>query len=365
MRIRLKEEEALFLGLTPKDKNECRNPRYSLNKDQFEKIELYRSTKAIKVQAQNIGIDSNDVKHGWFKNDEVSFFFTNPSYKSKYREDFEKKLIELISSRSPKYPDIKRKRQKKSNLLIINPADVHIGKLASAFETGDEYSSEIAINRVHEGVDGIIDKSIGFNIDKIILVGGNDILHVDTPRATTTSGTFQNTDDMWYNNFLKAFNLYVEVIEKLLVLSDVHFIFCPSNHDYQSGFFLCQSVSQYFRNNKNITFDVSIQHRKYYKYGFNLIGFTHGDGGKQQDLPLAMAHESKDWSKCKHRYIYIHHIHHKTSKDYQGVNVESMRSPSGTDSWHHRNIYCNNIKAIEGFVHDKDHGRIASLNHIF
>jgi hypothetical protein len=27
----------------------------------------------------------------------------------------------------------------------------------------------------------------------------------------------------------------------------------------------------------------------------------------------------------KHRYVYTHHVHHKTSKDYQGVTVESLK----------------------------------------
>jgi hypothetical protein len=53
------------------------------------------------------------------------------------------------------------------------------------------------------------------------------------------------------------------------------------------------------------------------------------------------------------------------SKDYQGVTVESLRSPSGTDSWHHRNAYQYAPKAIEGFLHHKKHGQIARLSHIF
>jgi hypothetical protein len=46
---------------------------------------------------------------------------------------------------------------------------------------------------------------------------------------------------------------------------------------------------------------------------------------KQMDLPLLMAVEfSKEWASTKHRYIYTHHVHHKTSKDYAGITVESL-----------------------------------------
>ena len=253
-----------------------------------------------------------------------------------------------------------------SEKTILDPADVHIGKLATAFESGEDYNSQIAVQRVKDGVQGILDKTAGFKIDQIIFVAGNDILHIDTPKRTTTSGTSQDTDGMWYENFLVAKRLYVEVIDQLLQVADVHFMFNPSNHDYQSGFFLSDSIRSWYKDCKNITFDVSIAHRKYYKYHSNLIGTSHGDGAKQQDLPLLIAQEAReDWAQVKHKYVYIHHIHHKMSKDYIGVTVEALRSPSGTDSWHHRKGYQHAPKAVEGFVHDKEHGQIARITHLF
>jgi len=74
---------------------------------------------------------------------------------------------------------------------------------------------------------------------------------------------------------------------------------------------------------------------------------------------------SKEWAETKHRYIYTHHVHHKTSKDYAGITIESLRSPSGTDSWHHRNGYQHAPKAVEGFLHCKENGQIARITHIF
>ena len=90
-----------------------------------------------------------------------------------------------------------------------------------------------------------------------------------------------------------------------------------------------------------------------------------GDGAKTNDLGALMAHESKDWTKCINRYFYTHHIHHKTSKDFIGVTVESLRSPSGTDSWHDRNGYKGVPKAVEGFLHHKVFGQVARITHIF
>lgn len=274
-------------------------------------------------------------------------------------------LLEDIKSYSPKYNTYKRQEYSDGHLLVVDPADIHIGKLCNAFETGETYNNQIAVQRVMGGVDGILNKVSSFNIDKILFVIGNDILHIDNPKRTTTSGTPQDTDGMWHTNFLIAKQLYVDIIEKLMCVADVEVVFNPSNHDYTNGFFLAQLIETHFRNSNNVKFDCTISHRKYFTYGQNLIGTTHGDGAKQQDLPLLMANESKDWINCKHKYFYIHHFHHKISKDYMSVCVESLRTPSGTDSWHHRNGYQHSPKAVEGFIHDKNNGQIARITHLF
>ena len=330
-----------------------------------EMVDTVKELNAIYQESLSIGVPVNDIKHGWLKNDRSSMFFTNPLYKKKEEDKFYNELVNDLKNYSPVFPEIKRTPSKDGHLLVIDPADVHIGKLARAFETGDEYNSKIAVLRVLDGVQGILDKTSGFNIDQILFVGGNDILHIDTPKRTTTSGTPQDTDGMWYDNFLIAKQLYIDVLSMLLPVANVHFVFNPSNHDYTNGFFLADVIQTYFRNCENITFDCSIAHRKYYKYYNNLIGTTHGDGAKQGDLPLLMAHESKDWSETKHRYIYTHHVHHKTAKDHIGVTIESLRSPSASDSWHSRNGYTGVPKAIEGFLHHKEFGQISRITHIF
>lgn len=330
-----------------------------------EMVDTVKELNAIYQESKKLGLDVEDVKHGWLKTQDASMFFTNPLYKKKEEDGFYNELIEDLQSFSPSFPVIKRTPSKEGHLLVISPADVHVGKLAMAFETGDEYNVNIAVERVLKGVQGILDKTSGFNIDQIVFVAGNDILHTDNPKRMTTSGTPQDTDGMWYSNFLVAKQLYVDVLMMLMPVADVHFTFNPSNHDYTNGFFLADVIKTWFRNCDNITFDCSISHRKYYKYHNNLIGTTHGDGAKQGDLPLLMAHESKEWSTCKHRYIYTHHVHHKTAKDHIGVTIESLRSPSASDSWHHRNGYTGVPKAIEGFIHHKEFGQVARLTHIF
>lgn len=339
--------------------------RPRLTEEEYEVIKSFRGrNKGLSEECDTVGIDIKDVKHYWYKGEHYSINAKGAG--SLTYAELKDDIVKEMKEYAPNYPNIYYPLIKEGHLLLISPADVHIGKLCSAFETGEDYDAQIAVQRIRDGVHGILHKAQGFNIDRILLVIGNDILHVDTPKSTTTSGTFQDSHLMWYDAFRMAKGIYVEIIETLMQIAPVTVHYNPSNHDYSHGFFLADTISSWFANCKAVTFDVSIAHRKYFKYGANLIGSSHGDGAKIQDLPLLMAHEAKkEWSETEHRYFYTHHIHHKMSKDYLGVCVESLRSPSGTDSWHHRNGYQFAPKAVEGFIHNKEHGQIARITNIF
>lgn len=342
--------------------------RFRLKTDEIEILMQYRG---IKNATDEAGVDDKDVKHGWLKTKEASLFFKNPNFKQEELNEIQRikdECIKQVKEHAPKYEifaPIKYGIDTEAHLLVIDIADLHIGKLSTAFETGEEYNVQIAVKRAKDGLQGILNKAKGFYIDKVLFVAGNDILHTDNTRRTTTSGTPQDTDGMWYDNFLMAKNLYIELLEKLLSFADVEVVYNPSNHDYTHGFFLMQLIEAHFKNS-SIRFNVDLKHRKAFRYGSNLIGTTHGDGAKIENLPLLLATEFPIlWSKTKHRYIYSHHVHHKTSKDFIGVTFETLRSPSGSDSWHHKNGYTGVPKAVEGFIHHKEFGQIARLTHIF
>jgi len=313
------------------------------------------------------GIDPRSVRQYWDKDKRYSI-----QVRPEHVDEFAvfNAILEDIKEYSPKFDTFKRKKVKDPHCLIIDPADIHVGKLATEYETGTRYDIAKAVSQVDEGVEGIINKSFGFNIDKVIFVIGNDCLHIDNARRTTTSGTPQDTDGMWYDAFLAAKAMYVRAIERLLPYSDVTVIFNPSNHDYVTGFMLAQTIEAYFRWSKNVTFDTSISHRKYTQYGVNMIATSHGDGAKLEQTPLLMATENPQmWNDCPMRYIYLHHIHHKqthkfmSGKDYIGVTAEFLRTPSPSDSWHHRNGYVGAKKAIEGFIHSFTEGQVCRLTH--
>ena len=215
-------------------------------------------------------------------------------------------------------------------------------------------------------------------------------MHVDSPNNTTTSGTRQDVSMMWFDAFVEARRFYVEVLEYLVQIAPVHFVFTPSNHDYMSGFHLSQNIEAWFNKCGDITFDVSPAHRKYVQFGNSLIGLTHGDGAKEAELPDLMKIEAKEaYASSDFCYWYTHHIHHKDKSNYKGkqkvqlekdyrdvkvinsgkslakiknrTHVEYLRSANGTDSWHHVKGFQHTQNGIECFVHGLKEGQIGSF----
>jgi hypothetical protein len=118
--------------------------------------------------------------------------------------------------------------------------------------------------------------------------------------------------------------------------------------------------------NSSIRFNVDLKHRKAFKYGNNLIGTTHGDGAKIENLPLLLSHRVSNSLERNKTPVYLFAPrHHKTSKDFIGCTFETLRSPSSSDSWHKKNGYCGVPRAVEGYIHHKEFGQIARLTHIF
>jgi len=340
------------------------NPRFRLKPDEADIIIQYRRAK---YECEQEGLDPETLHSGWIKNKNASLYFKQPKKEEQDLKKLCEDLIKDLKQYSPQYTKIKHQKKAEGHLFFCCPSDLHIGKLCKSFVSGSEYNSQIAVLRALEGVRGCIEKAKGFNIDEVVFLLSGDLLHVDSLKNTTTAGTPQDTDGLFSDNFLLAKRLMVEIIEMLMQLANVKILFTAGNHDHVTGFLMAQVLQAHFRLSKNVSFDIDLTMRKYHKYHNNLIGSCHGDRIKWDLLPMLMADECKDWSSTKYRYMFTQHVHHKISnKDFIGCSIESLRSPSEADAWHHKSGYqSSNNKAIESFIFHKQFGQVARITHLF
>lgn len=281
------------------------------------------------------------------------------------------------------------------HLLVIDVADLHIGKLCVAAETGHHYDRAEAVRRGIEGTRALLEKAQRHGVAHILFVLGNDVIHVDNPRGQTTSGTPQDTDGTLAVMWDDAFAFYVACIDLCREVAPVSLIYCPSNHDWFAGFALARGIGAWYRDCPEVSasaYNTSHRHRKYFRFGGNLMGFTHADGAKESDLPSLMMDEAADHiGPARRRYWYLHHLHHKirrkgagsqrrqVEKDLVGMTIladtaglapteapviEYVRSPSAPDGWHDRNGYVN-LQAVECFLHHAHAGQVARFTEWF
>jgi len=246
---------------------------------------------SLQAECKSKGIDMSTVAQVWHKSENFSIKTKHNQGSQTSYEDVRKETVKEMNKYSPKYPKIKRRFQNDQHLLLIDCSDIHINKLALLEETGEIYNSDIAVKRTLKGVRGLLEKSNGFEIEKILFVVGNDILNTDGSTRVTTKGTPQDTDLAWWQAFRVARQLYVKCIEMCMQVADVDVLHCPSNHDEAVGFFLADTLASWFRKSKNVDFFIGPSYRKYYQYHSNMLGLSHGDKGKMSDLPIVMAQE--------------------------------------------------------------------------
>ena len=118
------------------------NKRLRLSAEEIEIVEAWRERghlPELLEQCQASGIPLKDVKHYWHKSEKFSIFAKNEPLSL---EAMFAPILEELQTYSPKFDTIKRSKVTDPHCLIIDPADVHVGKYAAQSETGGSYDIE-------------------------------------------------------------------------------------------------------------------------------------------------------------------------------------------------------------------------------
>jgi hypothetical protein len=246
--------------------------------------------------------------------------------------------------------------------------DAHMGKYAWSEETGEDFDSDIARERVRLAVGDLLEQSAPYRCEETILPIGNDLLHTDNVQGTTTMGTPQDRDTRYQLMFRRTRQLISWLIETCAEHTAVRCVIIPGNHDSLSAWTLGEVLAAEYANDPRVTFDGTPRKRKYVQYGKNLIGYAHGHNEPHKRLPEIMAAEVPDlWAATTTREFHLGHFHRSKVtqpiyvEDYAGCTVRVLRSLSGTDAWHSAMGYIGIPKGAECFIWKKSGGLRANL----
>ena len=242
-------------------------------------------------------------------------------------KEIKEEIIESLEKYSPK---VEKKYESVNDPIVyeVSLPDIHYGKIDG--QTLDE-AEEAYMHTIKD----LMIKASGLNIDRILLPVGNDGMNSEGYSRATTKGTSQQDSAGWQETFVGYCNLMVRAINFLARTAPVDVIVIQGNHDYERMFYSGEFLRAFFLNDERVTVDNGYDSRKYYKYGTNMIMFTHGDKEKKAEMPLIMATEQPQmFADTIHREVHCGHLHKEMVNEYRGIKVRFIPSICGNDEWH-------------------------------
>ncbi len=277
------------------------------------------------------------------------------------QEDFLKRIEETVGrfvsteSKKTKSGDVQDGR--KESLFIPCLFDAHID---SPSFSGDY------VNWVRELLQMGINS--GYSPDRILFIVGNDFGHIDNSRYETTKGTMVGATRTYLDSVDERCTVILEACALLREFtSHLDIAFVPGNHDAFSTYWLGKVVGSFFRSDGGISILNEQNPRKYYLYGDNLFGLTHGSDEKRMDLAALMAVEAPLlWAKSKNRLWLTGHLHQKQRaysmlSEKFGVIQRIFPSLVAPDDWHILKGYVGNERAAEMLVYGAE-GKLAEFH---
>lgn len=221
------------------------------------------------------------------------------------------------------------------SLTIYPLIDWHVGLLAWAEETGENYDLAIARDVILNSMARLIAATPPSK--QCVVLGLGDLLHFDGYEPTTSrSKNFLDADGRYPKVLKTAVQMVIATIDMALRRHDSVLVrILAGNHDDQSAVAVGLALSLYYDGHARVTVDDSPSRFWWFRFGKVLLGATHGDKAKMRDLPLVMAHDRPhDWAASTYRRMFTGHLHNERKIEEGGVIVTCMRTPVAKDAYH-------------------------------
>lgn len=245
-------------------------------------------------------------------------------------------------------------RQYKKGGLTLEAilADIHVANESLSFDG--------LKSRIQRVVSEIKRRTIGLQLEEIILAQLGDVFHFDNYQRQTTSGTQVTSTGTYPEMFDKGVELMIWVIDELSSITKVRMINIYGNHDKVTSYALAKTLDAYYRNNENVFIDTTHGVVKYIEIGVNSIALVHGDMPKSNIYDTFTKDDGREiFGRTKYSEIHVGHLHHEISIDKHGVITRWLPSITVPDQWHVANGYRGAKQGTQCFLWDSVNGQEA------
>jgi len=264
----------------------------------------------------------------------------------------------LLQEKAGKVKPYKMTSSEEPYAVVMSPTDLHYGKHGWKDEVGEEYTLDIARERLLSSTSNLIGRFSG-RPEKIIVATGSDWFHIDNEDGSTTKGTPQDMAASPAQILMEGCKLAREHIDMLRSVAPVEVVFMRGNHDRHSALALMLYLEAAYEECDDVKVVCDPKTRQYLQYGNNLLGFTHGDGVKGNDLPALMATEERQaWGDLEHHTWFHGHLHYMKTTEMNGALIMQLPSLAGHDRYHYKKGYTMNRAGMIAHIVDREQGVI-------
>jgi hypothetical protein len=267
-------------------------------------------------------------KESWTKTQEQA---------NKWRE-FEAKIYDpfvnyLNKWQPPKYTPYKAAAFRRSNKsLMVCLSDVHYGNYANKKymfrdkQQGTQYVVDAIDQYANKIIQDVSDQRL--NIETLVIASLGDILHSSNPQGMTTKGTQLRFDMLNEEMFDTAFDSLSKFIYKLSQIAPKTKVYAtPGNHFGVGDNLLFKALSIYFRQQKNIQFEITYSHALSFRERNMFCIMTHGAhntiktklgaGNKLKMQAQSMIiHSQENMKGIKERIFLTADLHHQKVEEF-------------------------------------------------
>lgn len=321
-------------------------------------------SEGVRKTIQGAGISGVEAKSGWIPTlDDDGKKIGNTYWQAPRQlpEDIAAKIREALEGMASA-PIIPPPMFSDADLLTIYPiADVHIGMKAWGKETGEDYDTDLAGERVRSWVAQCVASSPAS--ETAIILGVGDLTHADdqtnmTPRSkhvldvdTRHFKTLDVTISAMATAIETAAAKHKRVIVRIL----------PGNHDTHTYMAVMFALSERYRDDPRISVQKVPGEFFAHEFGKVMIASHHGDKAKADRLVMFLADMYPElWGRTRFRFLFTGHLHHHKSQDLGGVQWEQLRAVTPKDAYAASHAYSARAQ-LQSITFHRERGEVSRV----
>jgi len=268
-------------------------------------------------------------------------------------------LLKDFKPKAVKYPKVDwTENADMKKVLLLNQIELHLGKMADRIENGNEYSTEIALERFQEIIEQACKLAKSENVGQAVVVIGGDFFNSES-NGRTARGTEIRNDHSFKHLYQKGLEAYVDLLESLrTTVPNVLVLLCEGNHARAMEYFMFKTLEAYYHDASGIAFMKSVKDTQGLKVGNTALFFNHGDADQKRLINSIPAEYPEIYGSTNFRYLFVGHFHKlETSNTENGLHFHRVPAPCENDNWTTQNRFgIGTIPSYELMIMHSDHG---------